>query len=141
MTLRVVASAPADVDRWATALQEARVAMRERVASLKRGSKDAVTTQRLLAAIDQVRESIPGSLEKKKAIGVVNHRVVMLKRAKRHLDSGQERDALLIVLFVDSRMPIADLREQACALIALHGSERARSEICALFPGLTRVFD
>lgn len=115
--------------------------MRARITGLSRQSKAGRTSRSLLAAIDVVRLSAPDSEERRRNVRVIAHRVVMLKNGVGKLNSDQERDALTIILFIEQAMNIGELRTQACAVIALRGSEKARDEICALFPGLERMFD
>ncbi|MEN9413586.1 MAG: hypothetical protein RLZZ342_673 [Candidatus Parcubacteria bacterium] len=141
---RLVHSEPAPVDERTKVLNEARDAMRARVAGLNPASKDGKRSKRLLTALDCVRDKTSNEEEQLlRAVRVVNLRVAGFKDITTgHLDSDQERDAMMLILFVDSRMSLLQrAREQACALLVQRGSDQAKTKICALFPGLRKVFD
>ncbi len=115
--------------------------MKDRIAALKPGSKERLTSERLLDVLEVLLERPNDESAQAAALKVVGERIERLKRMGHHLDAVQRRDLKLILYFTSTGTVLRDAREDAVALLKLWGDDASIAEVCKVYPGLRRVFE
>ena len=128
-------------DERVSARDAARAVLKEALDKLKQGSKEVLTSRRLLSALEAACADSQDVVVRQAAVAVVTERLEQMKKSGSELDVAQRRD-LKIILFFGTSQSLADgLRQDACALLKLRGDERSIAEVCRVYPGLRKMFD
>jgi len=127
-------------DDRVVARQVARKAIKDHLAKLNPKSKEMKASLRLLSALEALGATRQDPVIQAAAHDTIERRLERLKTVKKDLEPAQQRD-LKMILFFSSGDRVRDMREQACAILKLHGSERSIAEVCRVYPGLWKIFE
>lgn len=141
--LRLVAKeGPSSIDERGARLKEAKQKFRARIEGLRGSKGQGVRTSiKLFDAIERLGNPDTSQPERAAAIKTIESRVAHFSRVRTPMLSvDQQRDAMMLIIFLDTRSPAKDARPKACSLLAMRGSLHAKRTICDLFPGLAESF-
>ena len=111
------------------------------VARLKQSTKEAQSANRLLEVLkaSAANPNDPTVIDRAKK--VVGARIGRLRQEKSAFERAQRRDVVIIIHFTRGNIGLDHLRDDACALLQLNGSNDDIKQICQIYPGLRNKFE